>query len=657
MTNKVALVSMPWRLPHIPPVGLALLKAAIARECDVSVDILHLDISWFHFLEEESRLMERVKSRRFIDLARATGKMAGVLQSGEWMFARAFFHDAIPSSDMYRVLFENATRERFDTTLARDFIACAELVPQYLEVCLRKIDWQNYAVVGFSCVFYQLNASLALAHLLRSNGFSGRIVFGGPLCEGVVGKQLLRLFPFIDAVFDGEADLSLPKYIAAGEERAAGGIPGVWTRAKTGAPYKIPGDMSVRDMDFLPRPDYGDYFSAAAAVGLSSEDILFPIEASRGCWWGERHHCIFCGLNGSDMRHRTKSSERIIDEIRDAYLTRDLRRFAFTDNILSPNVVKSLLPRIENDAFPITFEAEVKSNLSRRQIQAYRRAGFVTLQLGIESLSTRVLRIMKKGVSATANIAALKWCAEAGVTAIWNLLYGFPGERKEDFDAIAKLLPSIVHLRAPMLVTPMSVARFSPSFSDSLALGFNGCRPAAFYRLMYPYDDNTLKDLVQYFDFDFDDCVDRQSAIQPINEFVDFWKRLREPGTLVYDAEGAIDGQAALFDSRANATLSYRELDPLENYIFQLCDKPCTLADLIRAVDASKHRTAGESIISDVLQSFIAHRFVIEDEGTFLNVAMSNCTFLPWTAIATLDSCDSLKSVEQTITLSQPTTN
>ena len=25
------------------------------------------------------------------------------------------------------------------------------------------------------------------------------------------------------------------------------------------------------------------------------------IETSRGCWWGERNHCTFCGLNGSSM--------------------------------------------------------------------------------------------------------------------------------------------------------------------------------------------------------------------------------------------------------------------------------------------------------------------------------------------------------------------
>ena len=32
------------------------------------------------------------------------------------------------------------------------------------------------------------------------------------------------------------------------------------------------------------------------------------VETSRGCWWGERSHCTFCGLNGMGMTYRSKNS-------------------------------------------------------------------------------------------------------------------------------------------------------------------------------------------------------------------------------------------------------------------------------------------------------------------------------------------------------------
>ena len=35
-------------------------------------------------------------------------------------------------------------------------------------------------------------------------------------------------------------------------------------------------------------------------------------ETARGCWWGERQHCTFCGLNGATMAFRSKTPERVL---------------------------------------------------------------------------------------------------------------------------------------------------------------------------------------------------------------------------------------------------------------------------------------------------------------------------------------------------------
>ena len=41
--------------------------------------------------------------------------------------------------------------------------------------------------------------------------------------------------------------------------------------------------------------------------------LLF--ETSRGCWWGAKSHCTFCGLNGETMAFRSKSPRRALDEL------------------------------------------------------------------------------------------------------------------------------------------------------------------------------------------------------------------------------------------------------------------------------------------------------------------------------------------------------
>src|SRR5437764_869821 len=79
-----------------------------------------------------------------------------------------------------------------------------------------------------------------------------------------------------------------------------------------------------------------------------------------------------------------------------------------------------------------------------------RRAGFWGVYLGIENLSTAVLRLMDKGTTGLLNIRSLKWCAEVGLTPDWAFLSGFPGEEPSEYDQLAELVPSLTHLRPPI---------------------------------------------------------------------------------------------------------------------------------------------------------------------------------------------------------------
>ena len=103
------------------------------------------------------------------------------------------------------------------------------------------------------------------------------------------------------------------------------------------ATYLTPAPAAT--MDELPYPNFDDYFAQAETYQLLDHmKVMLPFETSRGCWWGERHHCTFCGLNGMTMKFRHKSSARAIDELK--YLVsrygNRIRYLAAADNIL-PN--------------------------------------------------------------------------------------------------------------------------------------------------------------------------------------------------------------------------------------------------------------------------------------------------------------------------------
>src|ERR1041385_1751721 len=96
---------------------------------------------------------------------------------------------------------------------------------------------------------------------------------------------------------------------------------------------------------------------------------------------------------------------------------------------------------------------------------ALKNANAVTLQPGIESLSTRLLQLMHKGTTAIQNLALLKWSREQGISLAWNQLCGIPGESQSDYDDQIALIEQIPHFNPPDGPNPVRLDRYSPYFA------------------------------------------------------------------------------------------------------------------------------------------------------------------------------------------------
>src|SRR5262249_9714226 len=134
-----------------------------------------------------------------------------------------------------------------------------------------------------------------------------------------------------------------------------------------------------------------------------------PHESSRGCWWGEKHHCTFCGLNGLGMAFREKSADVVAKELEMMFAKYPIRRVNMVDNIMPHKYFTSLLPRLR-DRLPQTAAIfyEQKANITLRKAQALKNARITAIQPGIESLNSHVLKCINKGTTATQNIALLR---------------------------------------------------------------------------------------------------------------------------------------------------------------------------------------------------------------------------------------------------------
>ncbi len=517
---------MPFGPVFAPSIGLSLLKAGLAPR-GVSVKVRYFSIEFAH----------RVGQAFYCGIA-TEGRPPNRDLAGEWIFSRTLFGAAANGDDYVDAVLRRRTPRASTSSdravsaaLVARILDARERAEDFLAWCVQEVLAERPTIVGFTSVFQQHVASLALARRVRRALPETFIVFGGANCEGVMGAETVRQFPFVDAAISGEADLVFPDLV----QRVLAGapiddLPGVRTPRTIDADFAAGAFGSapmVRDMDQLPYPDYDDYFAQfeSSRYARDWQPAIF-FETSRGCWWGERMHCTFCGLNGTTMVHRSKSAGRAIEEL--THLTRrhpgcDVQ---VTDNILDMGYFEDFLPALASRRLGVDLLYETKANLKKEQIRALRAAGITRLQPGVESLSDAVLKLMRKGVTGLQNIQLLKWCKELGIEPYWNVLWGFPGEPPEEYARLSRVVPLITHLPAPSNFGNIRLDRFSPNFFDAERLGFTDVEPLAPYRHIYPLDDAVRANLAYYFDHRYQRPHDVEGYTRPLSAALRDWKKV-----------------------------------------------------------------------------------------------------------------------------------
>jgi ribosomal peptide maturation radical SAM protein 1 len=548
---------------------------------------------------------------------------------GEWFFADSVFGGDVPPEYEYldKVLSRTASEQ-----LTSGILAARRYRAEFLKRCVNAIREAQPRVVAFTTTFHQTCACLAVAKEVKRDPNPPVVIFGGANCEGEMGQQLLQSCPWIDYVCTGEGDYAFPAFlqdVLKGSGRAS--IPGILGQGD-GGPLTVP-DV-VRDLDELPAPDYSDYLSQMAVSPI--RDQLEPTllsESSRGCWWGAKQHCTFCGLNGRTMAYRSKSAERVFEELSFLRTTYGIRRISSVDNILDVRYIASLFPRLQASGLDLEMFYEVKANLRLEQLALLRAGGVQSIQPGIESLSNDILRRMKKGCTGLQNLQLLRWSHELGITVAWNLLGGFPGENSGDYEEMAALLPLLTHLPPPVACTPIRLDRFSPLFVQGEALGLRRIRPTAAYYYCFPFGRRELARLAYFFDFDYADGRRPADYMKPLQRAVgDWWQaRSRPPEKQPrLDAEWLAGGELRIEDTRSCAGETAPRFPSVPAKLYAACDSARSIPHLARVLDGG----ATETSVRGMLDDFRRRKLMVEMDGHYLSLAVvKNRSMRPSTGV------------------------
>ena len=364
MIVDVVLCAPPVLAVTRPSLGLGILKACLtARGIAARVEYANLSFADRFGVWLNEALAESIPTH---------------LLAGDWIFAELL--ELKPEPDLSLALAARLSAVA-GAAVWEAMQAVRRDVGFYIETTASKLVAGQPKVVGFSSTFQQTGAALALAAAVKRQAPATIVCMGGANCHGPMGRVLCDRFEQLDYVFTGEAEESFPELVSqlfAGRSQVT--LPGVSQRNR---PH--PQSAPISDMQSVPMPDHDDYFAQLAQTSFGAAvapSITF--ESSRGCWWGQKHHCTFCGLNAAGMRFRMKSSKVVRAEIDELVARYGYRRLMAADNIMAMDHI-ALFDGLRDDKRNYHFFYEIKANLDELALRRLASGGVTWVQPGIES--------------------------------------------------------------------------------------------------------------------------------------------------------------------------------------------------------------------------------------------------------------------------------
>ncbi|MGE4609267.1 MAG: RiPP maturation radical SAM C-methyltransferase, partial [Myxococcota bacterium] len=291
VTPDIALVNMPYAQLATPSVALGILKTCLTQE-GLGASVLNAQLLF----------AERIGPGLYSFLIRGFPCLVG-----EWTFSNAAFPEFAPDNDKYvaRVA-RMLAREEPPAVVIEQLWETRAKAEQFVDELAAQILEASPRIVACTSVFQQHCAALALLRRVKELDPAVIALIGGSNCESEMGRTALLNVPWLDVVVSGEADsLFAPlcqDLLAHGPglpiEKLAEGVFAHQHRTRWSAGEELPVTRHVlNDMRGSPTPDYDDYYSNLETSPLNrAVSPGVPIETSRGCWWGQRKHCTFCGI-------------------------------------------------------------------------------------------------------------------------------------------------------------------------------------------------------------------------------------------------------------------------------------------------------------------------------------------------------------------------
>lgn len=635
---NVMLISMPYTILTMPSIGIAQVQAVTHRQMpgQVKVDSAYCYLDFAEFVGglEQYDTIGTYESKGLHD----------------WLFRQAAF-DIPDNFDSYRTFYYsdgNFPRKRkiFDVVAEK-----RKQVNEFLDRLIERYKLRDYQVVGFTSMMSQNVSSFALARRLKQLNPNVITCMGGPNTEHPMGKTIAENVPQIDYVFSGEALVNFPAFLQAviakdyGKMAALKGVhSNFYVEARqvsggeagmsfAGVPIAVnpktkgTGTKALEDnsgdafnMNEMPMLDYSAYLERIEQSPYRDKlqpELIITFQTSTGCWWADKVPCSFCGLTPHSFRQmNSQKAKEYIGELIDRYKGK-FSVFEATDPCMPVEYPKEVFPFVNQDK-AVILQYEVKAKMPQDDMIEMAKANVILPQPGIESLSTRTLKIMRKGVTAFHNVQFLKYCTEHGLYPIWNYLYGFPNSNYDELETgkLVSDIQALCHLPPPSSNVPIAFQRYAEYFNDRDKYGLK-LRPLDQYFYIYPWDEAVIAEMAYSFiDQEYSENLFAKNAqaIQAINvEVVNWMFKFREDIPKLYFSD-----ELVIYDTRSEKPAKYR-IGRTEREVLRFLNEPRTVEEV-----AEQFKLPIEEA-QKMLQQFSKARFLFSERDKHMNIVCDRC--------------------------------
>jgi hypothetical protein len=314
-----------------------------------------------------------------------------------------------------------------------------------------------------------------------------------------------------------------------------------------------------------------------------------------------------------------KTASQAASEIKQLSEKHKLLQFSFVDNLLPAKITRNVFQKLREQKADYSFFGEFRAGIKSEDLLSMRNGGLEEIQVGIEALSTRLLKKMNKGTSAIDNLEIMKNCEELGIFHDSNLILQFPGSEIADVEETLENL-DFAFVYRPLKTIAFWLGYGSPVWEEPGRYGIRARFNHPFYSDLFPRSvSREIPFIIQSYRGD----IQKQRKLwepvkQKVRQWSDSYRSLRRGfnAPILYYRDGK-DFLIIRKRVKQDETQTHRLTGSSRN-IYLFCRKQRSLNRIVKTFPAFSR-----SQLENFLRSMVKKKLMFTENDCYLSLAVS----------------------------------